>query len=121
MIDHQKRVQDLIKDHLKPRAMGVPYGFSISPVIAPMPGPPGPDGQPTASGQLGPAWDFRLTVQGVPLLGQDNGDIIAYMIIPGVMPPDNVFQMFAEKALDDCLNERSARMNVERVPGNDSV
>ena len=104
MIDHQERVKGVIKDHLKTRAMGVPYGFTITPVIAPMPDPA--TGQPT--GQFGPAWDFRLTVQSrTPLIGQDQEDIVAYIIIPGVLPPDRIFKAFAEKAMNDCLEKRA--------------
>lgn len=106
MIDHQERIKNLIRDHIKPHAMGVPFGFTISPVVAPMPDPN--TGQP--SGMLGPAWDLRMTVQTVPLLGQESEDIVGYMIIPGVMPPDKIFTMFAEKVMNDCLDERAKRM-----------
>jgi len=106
MINHQDRVYNLIKDHLKPRAMGVPFGLAVTPVIAPMPGPNG-----EIQG-FGPAWDLRLTVHATPLLGQDNEDIVAYMVVPGVIPPDMVFRQFAEKALDDALNERAKRVAV---------
>ena len=109
MINHQERVYNLIKDHIKPRAMGVPFGLAVTPVIAPM---TGPDGKSIAG--FGPGWDLRLTVQAGPKLigAQDDEDVIAYMVIPGVLPPDMVFRQFAEQAINDALNERARRTAV---------
>jgi hypothetical protein len=108
MIDHQERIKGLVREHLKKRSMGVPYGIAVSPCFGPVPTEAGP------MGQLGAVWVLIVTISSKPLIGVP--DIGLGVPIPGVLPPDKLFTDVAEKLLDSCLEQRSLMLNVGSVP-----
>lgn len=89
MINHRQRLEDLVRTELKKVSLNSGgAGFSMGQFLGPYP-----------TGEIGPYWLMTITIKN-PMVGYT--DIAQTGLIPGDMPPDQMFVTMVSALFDKC-------------------